>query len=249
MDIFDAHAHIGESLTSGKRTTEEQVLAAFEKAGVSGAMVLPYPIAANARAAHDLVGNFCARHAPTFVGGVSLNPMMPKDEYVGEVERCVRTLQFRAIKFHPMCYSMSPLYDRARIVFEAADRLHVPVIIHTGRGIPFALPSLAIPRAIEFPNLPIILAHSGYQMYADEALVAARLCKNIYLETSWCSADQISKFIREAGAERVMMGADDLTNLPVELAKYSSIRLSESERSLCLSGNARRLFNVEPWTR
>lgn len=122
MDIFDAHAHIGESLISGGRTPEDELLAAFDKAGVNGALILPYPITADACAAHDEVADFCARRGPSFVGGACLNPAMPESEYVAEMERCVRDLGFRAIKFHPMCFSMSPLYARALIVFETAHR-------------------------------------------------------------------------------------------------------------------------------
>ena len=247
LRIFDAHAHVGQSLTSGKRISEQEVTAAFEQADVTGALMLPFPITADPRAAHDEVAQFCARQGPNFVGGISLNPAMPRDAFVAEVERCIQQLKFRAIKFHPMCYSMSPLYAQARIVFEMADRFGVPVIIHTGRGIPFALPSLAIPRAIEFPNVPIILAHAGYQMYADEALVAAQVCGNIYLETSWCSAEQIDKFVRELGPERIMMGSDGLLSLPVELAKYAAVGLTEEARYQCLAGTAVRLFQVHTW--
>lgn len=244
MEIFDAHAHLGESLTSGSHTTEAVLLTAFEKAGVTGALILPYPITADPRAAHDLVADFCARHGPTFVGGACLNPALPEDEFVAEMERCVQDLDFCAIKFHPMCYSMSPLYPRVRVVFETAERLRVPVVIHTGRGVPFALPSLVIPRAQEFPELPIILGHAGYQMYSDEALIAAQVCPNIYLETSWCAVEQIRKFIRTLGAERVMMGSDTSLNLPVELAKYEAIGLGEVDLAQCLAGTAHRLFRI-----
>jgi predicted TIM-barrel fold metal-dependent hydrolase len=244
MDIFDAHAHLGESQTSGNRTIEDELVSSFEKSGVGGALILPYPINPDATAAHDLVADFCTRRGPTFVGGACLNPSLPEDEFVSEIERCVQDLEFRAIKFHPMSFSMSPLYARCRIVFEMADELRVPVIIHTGRGVPFALPSLAIPRAQEFPDLPIILGHAGYQMYSDEALIAAQVCPNIYLETSWCAAEQIRKFIRTLGPERVMMGSDSLLNLPVELAKYHAIGLSKPELEQCLTGTACRLFRV-----
>jgi len=245
VEIFDAHVHIGESLTSGSRTTEESLLRAFDGTGVTGALILPYPLTADPRAAHDLVAEFCARQGPTFVGGGCLNPALPEDVFVAEMERCVHELGFRAVKFHPMCYSMSPLYERAHIVFETADRLGVPVIIHTGRGIPFALPSLAIPRAQEFPNLPIILGHAGYQMYSDEALVSAQICPNIYLETSWCAPRQILQFVRSLGAGRVMMGSDSPLNLPVELAKYEAIDITETERGQCLAGTAHRLFKTQ----
>lgn len=245
MDIFNAHAHLGESWTSGSRTPEDALLAAFEKAGVTGALILPYPITADPRAAHDLVADFCLRRGPTFLGGACLNPALPEGEFVGEMERCVQDLGFRAIKFHPMCYSMSPLYPRVRIVFETAKRLSVPVVIHTGRGVPFALPSLVIPRAQDFPNLPIILGHAGYQMYSDEALIAAQICPNIYLETSWCAAGQIRKFVHTLGAGRVMMGSDTLLNLPVELAKYEAIGLNEADLAQCLAGTAHQLFKVQ----
>ncbi len=241
MPVFDAHTHLGESLVSGKVISEDDLLMACKQHGVDGALVFPFPIAGDYRQAHDLVADFCARH-PGFVGGACLNPLVGEETYVAEVERCVRDLGFVANKFHPMCHSMSPLYEAARIVFVTASSLGVPVVVHTGRGVPFALPSLCIPRAIEFPNLPIVLAHSGFGMYSAEAIVAAQVCPNIYLETSWCSASDIVKMVREVGSDRMMVGSDGPENLAVELAKYKTFRLSPAEREQCLSTTARTLF-------
>lgn len=241
MSVFDAHTHLGKSLVSGKVISEDGLLAVCEQHGVDGALVFPFPIVADYRQAHDLVADFCARH-PGFVGGACLNPLVGEETYVAEVERCMRDLGFVANKFHPMCYSMSPLYEAAKIAFTTASSLGVPVVVHTGRGVPFALPSLCIPRAIEFPDLPIVLAHSGFGMYSAEAIVAAQVCPNIYLETSWCSAGDIAKMIREVGSDRMMMGSDGPENLAVELAKYESLRLSPAEREQSLSTTARTLF-------
>ena len=92
-------------------------------------------------------------------------------------------------------------------------------MIHTGFDVPFTLPSLAIPRARQYPGLSLILAHAGESLYAEEALVAATECANITLETSWCNTGQIQGFIRTLGSGRVMMGSDLPENLPAELAK------------------------------
>lgn len=241
MPVFDAHAHLGESLVSGRVLTEDDLLSACEKHGVDAALIFPFPLTADYRQAHDRIAEFCARH-PGFVGGASLNPLVGEDAYVREMERCVRDLGFVAHKFHPLSYAMSPLYAKARIVFSVAYSLGVPVVVHTGRGIPFALPSLCIPRAMEFPDLPIVLAHAGWELFSAEAVVTAQVCRNIYLETSWCSAENIAAMIRQVGAERVMMGSDVPGNLPVELAKYDALNLSPAEREQCLSRTARALF-------
>jgi len=239
--VFDAHLHLGESAVSGRVITESALLEACERNGVDGGLVFPFPLVTDYRRAHDLIAAFCARH-PGFVGGACLNPLVGEDAYIAEVERCIRDLGFVANKLHPMCYSLSPLYEKARVVFAVAQRLGIPTVVHTGRGIPFALPSLCIPRAIEFPDMPIVLAHAGWGLFSAEAIVAAQVCPNIYLETSWCSVEDIAAMIRQIGPGRVMMGSDTLENLPVELAKYNSLPLSPAVRDQCLGATARTLF-------
>lgn len=81
-------------------------------------------------------------------------------------------------------------------------------------------------------------------MYADEALVAAQVCPNIYLETSWCAPEQIQQFVRTLGARRVMMGSDSTINLAVELAKYRALELNDADLAQCLAGTAHALFKI-----
>lgn len=69
----------------------------------------------------------------------------------------------------------SPLTPQSQKVFETAVKLNIPVIIHTGNGVPCALPSLAIPVAKANPELNIVLFHSGAGMYGAETLIAARI--------------------------------------------------------------------------
>jgi uncharacterized protein len=122
----------------------------------------------------------------------------------------------------------------------------VPLIVHTGLGAPAALPSLIIPRARQFPSLPIVLAHAGFVAYADEAIVTAQECPNVYLEPSWCQYYQAQKMIAAIGSGRMMMGSDHPPNLAVELAKWRATGIAEEDLRAVLSETPRRLFGLPP---
>ncbi len=109
---------------------------------------------------------------------------------------------------------------------------------------PFALPSLLIPRAKQFPDLPIVVAHAGANYYTAEAIIAAQLCPNLYLEQSWCGTPRVRGMIDAIGASRVMFGADMPVNIASELAKYRAIGLAPDQLEQCLAGTARELFKL-----
>jgi hypothetical protein len=82
-------------------------------------------------------------------------------------------------------------------------------------------------------------------IYTMEAWVAADVCPNIYLETSWCAAHDIVYLIRELGAHRVMWAGDLISNFAVELAKYRSLNLSEDQLNWCLAKTAIDVFQLQ----
>ena len=86
-------------------------------------------------------------------------------------------------------------------------------------------PLLCIPPARKYTSLKIVLAHAGFAVFSAEAQVAASVCSNLYLETSWCIVDDIEWMISTIGSKRVMMGSDLIRNIPVEVAKYKALDL------------------------
>lgn len=244
MPIIDTHSHYGKSKLSELNITEADLLAAMDAHGVDLSLVMPHAVSDDPVAEHDRVAALCHRHPTRFRGVVSLTPVQDEALYRQEVARCVRDLGFVAIKLNPMQHLASPLMTNADKVFDVADDLGVPVIVHTGLGAPWSMPSLCIPQARRHPSLPIVLAHAGYAVYVAEAYVAASECQNIYLEPSWCPIEQVGMLIRHLGAERVMFGSDLPANVPVELTKYRSLGLSEAESSACLGTTAQRVFRL-----
>jgi predicted TIM-barrel fold metal-dependent hydrolase len=106
------------------------------------------------------------------------------------------------------------------------------------------LPALAIPPALKYPGVTIVLAHAGFGVYYPEALVAAELCPNIILEHSWSPSFQVESMTKSLGANRVMFGSDHLTNVAAELAKLHAIALDDAQRRAILGGTARRVFKL-----
>ncbi|HZY71690.1 MAG TPA: amidohydrolase family protein [Edaphobacter sp.] len=115
----------------------------------------------------------------------------------------------------------------------------------SGAGVPFALPALCIPAAKKYPGLNIILAHAGMAVFTAEAQVAASVCGNLYLETSWCIGEDIRWMISTIGPDRVMMGADLPSNVPVEIAKYRSLDLTPEVYDRVMGGTALEVFKLK----
>ena len=243
--VLDAHCHIGRSLATGVEITEEGLLATMAANGVDAAMVMPQPHQGpEVAAVHDRIARFAERRPGAIYGMASVNPRLDEADYRREVGRCVRDLGFRAIKLDPSVHALAPNHPRCAILFALASELGVPVIIHTGLGVPAALPALAIPPALRHPDVTVVLAHAGFAVFAAEAIVAAQVCPNIILEPSWCAGFQVAEMVRAVGAERVMYGSDHPSNVPAELAKLGALGLDGAQLAQILGGTARRVFGL-----
>ncbi|MCC6454215.1 MAG: amidohydrolase family protein [Caldilineaceae bacterium] len=244
--VIDAHCHLGQSLLSGVDISEEGLLATMRGHGIDVALVMPQPFQGlEVVAIHDRIARLAEAQPGAIYGMANVSCRLPEADYRREVTRCIRDLGFKAIKIDPSVHAVAPNHPVAEIVFATAQELGVPVIIHTGLGAPFALPALAIPPALKYPDLTIVLAHAGYGVYYAEALVAAQVCPNIILEHSWSPSFQVEAMTKSLGADRVMFGSDHLTNVAPELAKLHAIGLDDNQLSAILGGTARRVFHLD----
>ncbi len=242
--IIDAHAHLGDCRVFDLEVREEQLLAAMDSHGVNAAIVLPFPGASCVPAVHDRIAKLAGAHPGRIYGLASVNPHLPRQEYAAEVERCVRDLGFVGVKLHTLGHGVNPPSKDAQTVYEVAEALGVPVMAHTGTGVPFALPSLFLPIARSHPGLKLVLAHAGFGIYTLEALAVARECPNIYLESSWCPPQAIGNLIGTLEPGRVLFGSDLPVNLGVELAKVEAISPDPKRRAAFLGGAAASVFRL-----
>ena len=245
MKIIDTHCHLGISKLSGLTITEDDLLSSMDEYGVDISLVMPHAVVDDTEKAHQDVAKLSNKYSDRFRGIINLSPLINEAEYADIASSLIRDRGFVAIKLNPMQHLTSPMMPNAEKVFSTAAKLDVPVIIHTGPGIPWALPSLAIPKAMEYPETPIILAHAGFAIFTDEAQVAAMVCKNIYLEPSWSTVEGVRTLNNNIGSERIMLGSDNPDNLPVELAKYKAAHLEPEDMENCMSKTATQVFKLD----
>jgi uncharacterized protein len=244
LKVIDAHAHLGECCVFGLLSTEEELIRRMDECGVDATIVQPYPGAKEAAKVHDKIAEMCAKHSGRFFGLASVSPHGDHDAYRLEVERCIKELHFVGVKLHTIGHAVNPLSEDGDLVFATAHDLGIPVMVHTGPGVPFALPALCIPAAQKYPGLNIILAHAGFAVFSAEAQVAASVCGNLYLETSWSIGEDIRWMINTIGPDRVMMGADLPSNVPVEIAKYRALDLEPAVYDKVMGGTAVEVFKL-----
>jgi predicted TIM-barrel fold metal-dependent hydrolase len=244
--VTDTHQHLGVSRGTGYETTEAALLAAMDREGIARALVMPQATLDAARAEHDRIAAL-ARQEPDRVRGIaSICPWVGEAAYWDEASRCVRELGFVALKLDPQGHGIAPTHPAATVVFEAARALRVPVIVHTGMGVPAALPSLCLPRARAYPDVPLVLAHAGWGVFGAEALVVAEAVANVWLEPSWCPVFQIREALRRLGPGRILFGSDHLENMAVQREAFRQAGVTAAQWRQIAETNPRELFGWPP---
>ncbi len=108
-------------------------------------------------------------------------------------------------------------------LFEICLEAQVPVLVH-GLAQPNCWPSRFEEMAHSFPQVPLIMAHSGFMTAVDEAVRTAKRNLNLHLEISCLDSTDVAYLIREVPAERIIMGSDtpwarfEVEKLKIELA-------------------------------
>jgi predicted TIM-barrel fold metal-dependent hydrolase len=242
MRIWDTHTHLGEAQHSGRVQTAEDLLQVMDRVGIERSLVIPFPVVEDYRVSHNQIAAAVRGYPDRFDGTVCLNPFVARDEFRDEVRRCVEELGFRALKLQPQYQPLNPLWRRSDFFFEAAVRYNLPLIVHTGAGAPYALPSLYISVARRFPELRMILAHAGGGIYVGECIVAADVCPNIYIELSSLMPHHIAEVLRHVASPRLMIGSDLPESAAAEIGKIMELDVPAGVREDILWNTAERLF-------
>ncbi len=170
---------------------------------------------------HEYVLESVTRYPDRLIGGIVMHARLWSDEVEKHLNRLVRDHNFRMMYIHPSLHNYwmpvpnpsvameAGAHHQLVRVFEAADRLKLPVLIHMGEP-PYALPVTVDPVAGMFPELPIIIAHMGTQgeVFSLEAAMVARYNANVYLETSFTQSHQLIYVTHDLGVDRMIFGSN-----------------------------------------
>lgn len=240
--IYDAHAHLGVARHSGRRHNADDLLRSMDRIGIDRALLIPFPVVEDYRAAHDGIAAAMRAYPDRFSGAACIDPFVPETDFRAEVRRCAADLGFRALKLQPQYQALNPISGRGDFLFAAALEHRLTLVVHTGAGAPFALPSLYIMPARKFPDLPIVLGHAGGGLYVLEAIVAASVCPNVFVELSSLMPHHILEVLAHVPAGRLMIGSDLPESAETEIGKILGLDLPAAARQQILWDTAQGLF-------
>ncbi len=179
----------------------ETFLLQMDVAGIERAVLLPVDCARARKLAissNEQVAELC-RMSARFIGFASVDPL--KKGAARELESAISGLGLRGLKLDPALQAFRP--DDAKVfpVYEAAEAMGLPLVIHTGMSwAPGSALEDGHPIVLEkvlrrFPKLNFVLAHWGWP-WVWEATALALKYDNCYLDTSCLYYDGPKEFFQ-----------------------------------------------------
>lgn len=234
--IFDLHSHIGPR--KGVLYTGDDILAEMDQAGVDRACVFTQVEEMD----NDYTASQVLAHPDRLVGFCMVNPWDPGGE--GEMRRCYAELGMRGVKFHPVRQGIA--LDRHGVLdpfMELCQEFGALAFFH-GASEGFNAPSKFEEMAHSFPQVRIVIGHSGTPWGLEEALGAGSRCPNLYFATSLAARHHLRRLIADLGPERVLLATDAPFNqFALEIQKVRDVCPANTVH-LVLGENLRRLLDV-----
>jgi len=246
--IIDVHAHLGIDVVFDEEIDEKELLAAYEEYGIDGSIVQPYLpriYIEDHQKIHNRIYELTKTPDMKIWGMASINPHFRPEDYDREAKRCIKDLGFIALKITPIGHACHPSSKDAFHVWEIAKELKVPLMIHTGAGIPFSDPISLVKALDAFPEVTCVMAHAGSELHNQQATYLASKYDNLFLEPSWVGVLGVHNMLNKLGAGKLLYSSDNINNIPVELAKYKSLIKDPGELEKVLWKNAAEIFKLD----
>ena len=133
--------------------------------------------------------------------------------------------------------------DAYEPAYAIAHERRLPVLFHTwGKKEEFDQIGKMAER---YPDATYILGHAG-SVNEDDYISMARDFESVYLELclSYCPRGLVERLVSAAGAERIIWGSDAaFINMPQQLGKVLGAGVSEADKLIVLSENAKRVIS------
>ncbi|HKE08526.1 MAG TPA: amidohydrolase family protein [Candidatus Acidoferrum sp.] len=213
------------------------------------------------RVTNEEVIRFAADNADVAIPFASIDPHRGK-EGVREAKRLVGDGLVRGLKLHPPVQQFSPDDKMVYPLYEVFAEARLPVLFHTGHsGIGTGLPGGGGVRlkygnpmpiddvAVDFPEMPIILAHPSFP-WQDEAISICLHKPTVYIDLSGWSPKYFSptlvQYANSRLKEKVLFGSDYPFITPDRwIADFEKLDIRSEVRPLILKENAVKLLALK----
>jgi predicted TIM-barrel fold metal-dependent hydrolase len=234
-------------------SSPEGFLGLMDEAGIDYAVILAElaPITTGI-ADNAYVAEFCSK-SPRLIPFASINPYTSTHP-AEELERLVRDQGFRGLKLYPTYQHYYPNDAHIYPLYAKAQELGIPVSLHIGSSIfagakiKYGDPISMDDVAVDFPQLVLLMCHSGRPFWYDKAFALARLHENLYMEVAGLPPQRLLDYFPglERLAHKVIYGSDwpGVPTMKKNIQAVKDLDMSEDSKQKILGENAARLLNI-----
>jgi predicted TIM-barrel fold metal-dependent hydrolase len=234
-------------------------VAAQEEAGITGGMLIIGPFA-EVDDQPKLISDLVKQYPDRYIGAVTVLPQLDIMKSVREIERAVKDFGIRTILMRPfasMMYAndrrLYPLYAKCAEL-GAVVSMVVGVNFTTNPNLQYCDPTLVDSVATEFPDLKIILTHTGWP-WATQAVAVVWKNTNVYIDISGVMPryiamdgsgyEPIFRFGNSVLQNKVLWGTDwPLIDMKRSVNEVMELPLKDEVREKWTYKNAMQLFNL-----
>jgi uncharacterized protein len=274
MTAFDVHVHLEHtgdaSATDAQATKYFKGVAAREPEAVADyyrsrkmafvVFTVEERLTGRPHLSNAEVVAFAEKNSDIALPFASLNPHRGQ-EAVAEAKDLVQAGSIRGLKLHPPIQEFYPNDRLAYPLYEVFAEAKLPVLFHTGHsgmgtGMPggggirlkYGHPMPIDDVAVDFPDMPIIMAHPSFP-WQDEAISVCLHKPQVYIDLSGWSPKYFSptliQYANSLLKHKVLFGSDYPWLTPDRwMADFATIGIKDEVRPLIMRENAIRLFGL-----
>ena len=221
--------------------------------GVDYACILPElsPITSGI-CTNEQVQEFC-KGRKRLIPFCDLNPYLFTD-LGSELRRKYEYDGFRGVKLYPTYQHYYLNEQRMYPLYQAAQELGIPVLIHTGSSVfkqsrlKYGDPLHLDDVAQDFPDLNLVMAHSGRGLWYDRAFFLSKLHRNLYMEVSGLPPSKLMTYFPEfpRNTDKIIFGSDwpGMPGIRQNMDAISQLPISPEGADKILGGNAARILGL-----
>ncbi len=209
---------------------------------------------------NEEIAELAAENSDVLIPFASIDPAKGKAG-AREARRLMKDYGIKGFKFHPTMQGFFPNDRMAYPLYEAIAEEGAISLFHTGQTgvgagmkggmgmrLKYSNPMLVDDVAVDFPDMPIILAHPSFP-WQEEALSVATHKPNVHIDLSGWSPkyfpDILVKYCNSLLKNKMLFGSDWPAITPDRwLSDFNGIAIKDEVRPKILKENARKLLGI-----
>jgi hypothetical protein len=215
---------------------------------------------ASRRITNEEIAELAHQHSDVAIPFASINPHRGA-EGVRLAKKLISDYGVKGFKFHPQVQDFMPNDRMAYPLYEVIAEAKLPALFHSGqtgvgagtRGgggirLKYGNPMLVDDVAVDFPDMPIILAHPSFP-WQEEALSVATHKPQVYIDLSGWSPKYFPPILVQYAntllKDKILFGSDYPVIAPEKwIAEFDKLPIRPEVRPLIMKQNAAKLLGL-----